>query len=65
MEIGKIYRLRHRGKDWLEATAENAGYLWIWEGERDGTALAGYVCRSLATGETECFYPMELEAADD
>jgi hypothetical protein len=39
------------------------GYLWVWEGERNGDAV--YMCRSLATGETEHFYPDELEAADD
>jgi hypothetical protein len=41
------------------------GYLWIREGERDGAYPdSGYLCRSLATGETENFYPDELEAAD-
>ena len=41
------------------------GYLWVWEGERDGEAPSdGYLCRSLATGETQTFYPEELETSE-
>jgi hypothetical protein len=42
------------------------GYLWICGGKRDGgDPDAGYLCRSLATGKMACFFPDELEAADD
>jgi hypothetical protein len=49
-----------------ERIIRDHGYLWIWEGERDGhdDPDAGYLCRSLATGGTECFYPMELEPSE-
>jgi hypothetical protein len=73
MEKGKLYRVnsyalsdtaKHKYANW--SIVDGDGYLWIWEGERDVPDLdAGYMCRSLATGEMRCFYPDELEAADD
>ena len=72
MKEGQLYRVnnyavseaaRHYTAN-LRIVAED-GYLWIWEGERDGPhPTDGYLCRSLATGELRPFFPDELEAAE-
>jgi hypothetical protein len=72
MERGKLYRVTSYAYETdreVQTEVKRGGWLYIWEGERsdgddDYDEHTFYICRSLATGDTQQFLEEELEAAD-
>jgi len=72
MKRGKLYRVTsyaYETEEEVQKEVKFGGWLYIWEGERtddDGEEdeHTFYICRSLATGDTQQFLEEELEAAD-
>jgi hypothetical protein len=72
MERGKLYRVTsyaYATEEEVRTEVKRGGWLYMWEGEmtddeRDEDEHTFYICRSLATGDTQQFLEEELEAAD-
>jgi hypothetical protein len=72
MEKGKLYRVTSYAYETdreVQTEVKRGGWLYIWEGEMADDDLGAddhtfYICRSLATGDTQQFLEEELEAAD-
>jgi hypothetical protein len=74
MERGKLYRVTsyaYEKEAEVRTEVRRGGWLYIWEGEICDDVDEGeedehtfYICRSLATGDTQQFLAEELGAAD-